>query len=697
MRSCSLLPLIYVVATPTSGTLAWAEDGKAIDPCDGRREGHQQFAGACLPDDMVTFLKCVEALGGNRVTIVKEKSSGSESDLKIQFQGMGEGFVLKGSAGGEFIMDGVQQFQESLMEIYGYSAVKACFEMIDRIRGRQAAGRGQSTKALPQSSSRRSSSVRFETCDGKSIECRYYGLCTKVGGECRAMTNEECRRSRDCDLLGHCTARGGQCIAETDKDCTKGACEDRCFQLKESIDICRMQCGRSACRDEGYCVHEGSECKAKPCVDTGGCEWHGLCVGRDGECIADEKNTQQRNYCESSKVCHQYGRCTPISNSCSVQTNADCEQSDHCTIRGRCTAHGGLCLATRDEECLKSAECNAKGRCKESNGVCIAKKPEDCKRVPGCSAGNGCSVQYGECALRPKKHIAFLVKDLDNPFFIEMKRVIDRYRKILGDEFEIEFGASHSEQDSETQVRYLRSYIERDFDAICITPIPSPALFGLLSYQHSRAIQNIIVVDTPLNQLYLGYQPIEIVPDNYRGGRAAGEFVRHHLSSSGAKKRVLLLEGDLNHENARQRRDGFMDALKGAHVVVDEVPAFGSREMARSIVQRKGGIDLAKYYGAVFATNDQMAVGASDGVRCGNRRRPLIVGFDLTAAARREMERGCMDASVAQDPGRMAETALDCAIEIARDHKPGSKCSDSAGPVDLIVGKAKGQRQLAAR
>ena len=63
----------------------------------------------------------------------------------------------------------------------------------------------------------------------------------------------------------------------------------------------------------------------------------------------------------------------------------------------------------------------------------------------------------------------------------------------------------------------------------------------------------------------------------------------------------------------------------------------------------------------VFAHNDEMALGAVEAI--GNKKI-LVVGFDATDDAVAAVKAGKMEATVAQKPNLMGETAVETAIQI---------------------------------
>ena len=91
-----------------------------------------------------------------------------------------------------------------------------------------------------------------------------------------------------------------------------------------------------------------------------------------------------------------------------------------------------------------------------------------------------------------------------------------------------------------------------------------------------------------------------------------------------------------------------------------------------NIIQSKGDIN------AVFAQNDEMALGASKALADANMKDVLVVGFDATDDAVDAVKKGTMAATVAQQPILIGETA----VKVANQYLKGEKV-DKFIPVEL--------------
>jgi LacI family transcriptional regulator len=124
--------------------------------------------------------------------------------------------------------------------------------------------------------------------------------------------------------------------------------------------------------------------------------------------------------------------------------------------------------------------------------------------------------------------------------------------------------------------------------------------------------------------------------DNRTGARLATE----HLIELG-HRRIAILVGDLVHDDAVERQNGYLDALAAAGIAVDP------KLIVQSDYTESGGLlginrllERDTGFTALFSSNDQMAFGAMLGLSRRNLRVPddvSVVGFDDLVIARYAM------------------------------------------------------------
>jgi ribose transport system substrate-binding protein len=264
-----------------------------------------------------------------------------------------------------------------------------------------------------------------------------------------------------------------------------------------------------------------------------------------------------------------------------------------------------------------------------------------------------------------KPTVALVLKTLNHPFFVDMRRGAQDAADALGVELQVQ--AAEREIDVEKQMQIVENLIQTGIKVLCITPSGSREIVSALAKAQSAGVP-IIIVDTRVDAKAAadaGVRPTTFIgSDNYEGGRLAGE---HAIAISGGKARVAILEGIPGHETGDSRLRGFREAIKGATGmnVVASQPANWERDQGfnvfQNMLQAHPDIDL------VFAASDLMALGAIEAIAAAGKTKSIrVIGFDALDDAKTAIAAGTMAASVAQFPYDMGKAAIESAVKVVR-------------------------------
>jgi ribose transport system substrate-binding protein len=278
--------------------------------------------------------------------------------------------------------------------------------------------------------------------------------------------------------------------------------------------------------------------------------------------------------------------------------------------------------------------------------------------VGGCNRGS--STETGGA---PK--VAFVMKTLNHPFFLDMQRGAQEAAGREGIQLVVQ--AAEREIDVEKQMQIIENLLQTGIRALIVTPSGSREIASAIAKANRGAIP-VIVVDTRVDPKAAADNQLKIASfigsDNYEGGRLAGEYL---VKSTGGKAHVAILEGIPGHETGDSRLRGFREALQqhtGMSVVASQ-PANWERDLGftvfQNMLQAHADID------ALFACSDLMALGAVESIAAAGRSGTIrVVGFDALEDARKMIEAGRMDASVAQSPRDMGRIAVESAARLLR-------------------------------
>jgi ribose transport system substrate-binding protein len=261
--------------------------------------------------------------------------------------------------------------------------------------------------------------------------------------------------------------------------------------------------------------------------------------------------------------------------------------------------------------------------------------------------------------------IALVLKTANNPFFIDMQKGAEEAAKKLGVNLIVQ--AAEREVDVEKQMQIIENLIQAKVAALCVTPSGSREIVPAIEKANRAAIP-VVIVDTRVDPKAMSESKGKIATfigsDNYEGGKLAGEFIAKRL---GGKGKVAVLEGIPGHETGDSRLKGFRDAIKatpGIEVVASQT-ANWERDQGFNVFQNilQSHPDLQ----AVFACSDLMALGAVEAIAAAKKTGQIaVVGFDASNEAREAVQKGTMDATVAQSPAEMGALAVENAYRVIK-------------------------------
>src|SRR5687768_17811618 len=125
-----------------------------------------------------------------------------------------------------------------------------------------------------------------------------------------------------------------------------------------------------------------------------------------------------------------------------------------------------------------------------------------------------------------KKTVALVLKTLNHPFFVDMRRGAQEAADRLGVTLQVQ--AAEREIDVDKQMQIVENLLQTGIDVLAITPSGSREIVSALAKAKAANVP-IVIVDTridPKAAADAGVQPQTFIgSDNYEGGKLAGEYV----------------------------------------------------------------------------------------------------------------------------------------------------------------------------
>lgn len=248
--------------------------------------------------------------------------------------------------------------------------------------------------------------------------------------------------------------------------------------------------------------------------------------------------------------------------------------------------------------------------------------------------------------------IGLVISTQNNPFFVTLKEGAEGKAKDLGDELIV----LDSQNDPSKELANVEDLLVKGIDVLLINPTDSDAVVSVVRAANRQKVP-VVTLDRAANK---GKVVSHVASDNVLGGEMAGNYIIEKL---GGKGKVVELEGIPGTTAARDRGEGFNKSAKGKLDIVAKQPADFDRTkgltVMENILQAQPEID------AVFAHNDEMALGATKAIEA-TGRNIMVVGFDATDDAVAAVKAGNLAATVAQKPAEIGAKGVEIADKIAK-------------------------------
>lgn len=236
----------------------------------------------------------------------------------------------------------------------------------------------------------------------------------------------------------------------------------------------------------------------------------------------------------------------------------------------------------------------------------------------------------------------------------------------------VEVQMEDAQNDVAKQLDQINNFIASGVDAIIVNAVDTSATQAMTD---AAAAANVPLV-------YVNRQPVNVdtMPDNQAfvasneiesGTLAAFEgckLLRAKGKAGGAN--VYIMVGELSNQAAVQRTKDFHDVI-GMDMcnfinIVDEQTANWSRDQAQNLMTN--WLSSGEKFDAVFANNDEMAIGAIQAMKASgvSMEEIIVTGVDATQDALLAMAGGDLDVTVFQDAAGQGEGALQAALTLAQ-------------------------------
>lgn len=270
------------------------------------------------------------------------------------------------------------------------------------------------------------------------------------------------------------------------------------------------------------------------------------------------------------------------------------------------------------------------------------------------------------CQTLAKENMVLVVSTLNNPFFVTLKDGAVKKANELGYDLVV----LDSQNNPAKELANVEDTIVKNAKVILINPTDSEAVGNAVLAANKAGIPVITLDRASIKGKVISH----IASDNIAGGKMAGDFIFEKL---GATAKVIQLQGIVGTSASRERGEGFIKSQEQNNfTLLTAQPADFDRAKGMNVMQNL----LSAYPSveAVFAENDEMALGAVRAIKTAGREDILVVGFDGTDDGIKSVEKGKLAATVAQQPEKIGAIGIEVADKVLKGEKVDEKI-----PVEL--------------
>lgn len=249
--------------------------------------------------------------------------------------------------------------------------------------------------------------------------------------------------------------------------------------------------------------------------------------------------------------------------------------------------------------------------------------------------------------------IGFSQVTLQSPFYVELREGAEAAAAAENDELIfLDANGDVSKQNNDIQ-----DLITRGVDVLILNPVNPEAVIPSIEAAQEAGIP-VITVDRPVTEGAVAH----VGRDNVEMGRLVGEAIVNALNNEPSK--IIEIQGDAGGIVMMNRRDGFHSAAEAAGMTIVEGP-YAEYIRANAVVAMQDLLEAHPDVKAIYAHNDDMALGALQVLRESGRDDVLVAGVDGLSEALEIMEEsGQYVATALNDPRYLGDVTIQTARQV---------------------------------
>lgn len=276
--------------------------------------------------------------------------------------------------------------------------------------------------------------------------------------------------------------------------------------------------------------------------------------------------------------------------------------------------------------------------------------------ITGCSTpGDGSSTATNTVPEGGKAKIGFSQATQQSPFYVSLTDAATAEAQAQGNELlNVDANGDVTKQNNDVQ-----DLITRGINVLIINPVDPKGIAPALAAAEAAGVK-VVTVDRPIDS---GAESF-VGRDNKAMGQLVGEAMVATLGAAGGK--VIEIQGDAGGTVAKDRSEGFHAAADAAsNITIVEGP-YANYIRSEAVTAMQDLLQANPDVKAVYAHNDDMALGALQVLQENNRTDVKVFGVDgLMEAVKAIADGDQYVATASNDPGSEGQMAVQTAIAVA--------------------------------
>ncbi|GAA1713334.1 substrate-binding domain-containing protein [Nonomuraea sp. AD125B] len=268
---------------------------------------------------------------------------------------------------------------------------------------------------------------------------------------------------------------------------------------------------------------------------------------------------------------------------------------------------------------------------------------------PGGSAEAGDQKSAGPVA------IGFSQATQQSPFYVQLREGAEAAAKEAGATlYFADAGGDVTKQNNDIQ-----DLITRQVDVLLVNPVDPQGVQPGIAAAKAAGVQ-VVTVDRPVPEGAVAH----VGRDNKAMGALVGKRLSEALGDKGGK--VIEIRGDAGGAVARDRSAGFHEAVAGNDKIKIVEGPYSDYVRSKAVTAMQDLLQVHPDVAAVYAHNDDMALGALQVLKENGKDDVLVSGVDGLMEAVKQIPDGQYVATALNDPISLGSKAIETVLKVQK-------------------------------